>query len=265
MQKLKSLLGSAIRDRSSSYRELARIAGSIISVALTIGPISRLFTRQMYLAIESRSAWGNTLHFSTALLEELRFWYCNIGLFNGYSLRPPPDLSTVIFSDANDVGFGGFSDRFATYYNAQLPRLNSKFASPGCSGSDALTQHWSIENNWICPPVYLSCRLGPSSQVFSWTRNPDCPGVAVGLFWALHEGSSRFKSFVVDVFVLPAGGARLEADTYVSPFCFWWLPEVQRMLALRLDFGSVAFGYAAKFARTDRRVRVSCLFLAAFM
>ena len=32
-----------------------------------------------------------------------------MGSFNGYSLRPPPDTSTVIFSDASDVAFGGFS------------------------------------------------------------------------------------------------------------------------------------------------------------
>ena len=61
----------------------------------------------MYLAIESRSAWDHTLHFSAALLEMLRFWYCNIDSFNGYSLRPPPDSSTIIFS--SDVGFGYFS------------------------------------------------------------------------------------------------------------------------------------------------------------
>ena len=29
-------------------------------------------------------------------------------------------------------------DRFASLYNAQTPRYNSKFASPGCSGVDAL-------------------------------------------------------------------------------------------------------------------------------
>ena len=65
----------------------------------------------MYLAIESRSAWDH-IHpfvFSQALLEELRFWYCNIDSFNRYSLRPPPDSSMVIFSDASDVAFGGFS------------------------------------------------------------------------------------------------------------------------------------------------------------
>ena len=39
VQKLKSLLSSAIRDKSSSYRELARIAGSILFVALAVGPL----------------------------------------------------------------------------------------------------------------------------------------------------------------------------------------------------------------------------------
>ena len=61
----------------------------------------------MYLSIES--AWDHTLRFSPALLEEVRFWYNNIDSFNGYSLRPPPNSSTVVFSDASDVAFGGFS------------------------------------------------------------------------------------------------------------------------------------------------------------
>ena len=51
--KLKRLLNSPIQNKSSSYLELARIAGSIISVALAIVPISRLLTKQMYLTIES--------------------------------------------------------------------------------------------------------------------------------------------------------------------------------------------------------------------
>ena len=46
-------------------------------------------------------------------------------------------------------------DRFASYYNAQLPRFNSKFASPGCTGDDALVQDWSGENNRVCPTVGL--------------------------------------------------------------------------------------------------------------
>ena len=203
-----------------------RIAGSI---ALAVSPISRLLTRQMYFAIETRSAWDDTIHFSPSLLIELKFWFCNIDCFNGYSIRPPLATHTVVFSDASDVAFGGFSasldgtvisgmwepealamdifnlclvnnivleaqwiprslneradllsrfidkddwsinasvfrdidakwgphtiDRFASHYNAQVPRFNSKFASPGCSGVDALSQDWRDENNWVCPVV----------------------------------------------------------------------------------------------------------------
>ena len=106
--KLKRLLNSTIQNKSSSYRELARIAGSLISVALAVESISHLLTRQMYLAIESRSAWDHIFLFPPALLEELKFWFCNIESFNGYSIRPPL-TSSVLFSDASDAAFGGFS------------------------------------------------------------------------------------------------------------------------------------------------------------
>ncbi|XP_044182961.1 uncharacterized protein LOC122963548 [Acropora millepora] len=272
VRKLKSLLSSAIRDKSSSYRELARIAGSLISVALAVGPLSRLFTPQMYLAIESRSAWDHTLHFSSALLEMLRFWYCNIDSFNGCSPRPPPDSTTVICS--SDVGFGYFSasldsvtasgmftaedlgqsstfhakwgphtvDRFVTYYNAQLLRFNSKFAFPGCSGVDALAQDWSAENNCLCPPVHViidsvrhlkSCSRGGTLIIPEW------PSAS---FWPfLRKRSSQFKSLVVDVFVLPAISDLLlegpgQKQIYASrPSVFRGCPRF-RMLALRLDF-----------------------------
>ena len=46
-------------------------------------------------------------------------------------------------------------DRFATYYNAQLLRFKSKFASPGCSEVDALAQDQSADKNWMCHPVSL--------------------------------------------------------------------------------------------------------------
>ena len=44
-------------------------------------------------------------------------------------------------------------DRFASYYNAQLPRFNSKFFSACCPGVDAFVRDWSGESNWVCPPV----------------------------------------------------------------------------------------------------------------
>ena len=52
---------------------------------------------------------GSHFLFPPALLEELKFWFSNIESFNGYSFLPPPDSSTVVFSDASDAAFGGFS------------------------------------------------------------------------------------------------------------------------------------------------------------
>ena len=71
VSKLKGLLDSAIQARYSSFCELARIAGSIISVALAVGPIARLLTSQMYFAIQTRSAWDNVIYFPPILQQEL--------------------------------------------------------------------------------------------------------------------------------------------------------------------------------------------------
>ena len=356
----------AIQSKSSSYRELARIADSIISVALAVGPISRLLTRQMYLAIESRPAWDHTFLFSPALLEELKFWFCNIP-----PPHPPVDSSTVVFSDSSDAAFGGFSasldgtvasgmfttddlgqsstfrevkviyyvllsfvdhlkhnrvkiftdnqsaarivavgsskvhlqsvaksifrfclshgialeaqsilrslneradllsrffdkddwrvhpsmfqdakwgphtiDLFASYYNAQLPRFNSRFASPGCRGVDALVQDWSEENNWVCPPIGLvvdAVRLLSACSGRGTLIIPEWPSA---YFWPfLRDAPSRFKSFVGEVFALPAIKDLIlegpgQRQIYQShPSVFRGCPKFRMLMALRVDFG----------------------------
>ena len=371
VSKLKGLLDFAIQAGYSSFRELARIAGSIISVALAVGPISRLLTRQMYFAIETRSAWDDTIRFSPSLLIELKFWFCNIDCFNGYSIRPPLATHTVVFSDASDVAFGGFSasldgtvvsgmwepedigrsstfrelkaiyfvllsyvaqlkhkrvkiftdnqgsarivaigsskanlqalamdifnlclvnnivleaqwiprslneradllsrfvdkddwsinpsvfrdidakwgphtiDRFASHYNAQVPRFNSKFASPGCSGVDALSRDWRDENNWVCPPVSAivpSVRALSSCSGYGTLIVPQWPSA---YFWPfLHGSSSHFKSFVKGVFELPRiedlllEGPGQRQIYKARPSVFSGCPRF-KMLALRVDF-----------------------------
>ena len=109
LSKLKGLLDICIHDGHCTYRYLAKTAGSVISCALAVGPIARLFTRQMYLTIETRSSWDRVVYFSSSLLEELKFWFLNLDCFNGYSIRPPPTSSTIIFTDASDLAFGGYS------------------------------------------------------------------------------------------------------------------------------------------------------------
>ena len=55
-----------------------------------------------------------------------------------------------------DLAWGPHTvDRFASHYNAQIPRFNSRFWSPGTEAVDAFTVDWHDDNNWLCPPVYL--------------------------------------------------------------------------------------------------------------
>ena len=111
LAKLRSLLDGALSDKYVTIRQLAKIEGSVISISLAVGPIARLCTRQMYSAIESRTGgWDHRLTLSPALLEELRFWLFNIDSFNGFVIRPPCSTSlTVIYTDASDFAFGGYS------------------------------------------------------------------------------------------------------------------------------------------------------------
>ena len=287
----------------------------------------------MYFAIETRSAWDNTIHFSPSLLLELKFWYCNIDCLNDYSIGPTLATHTVVFSDASDVAFGGFSvsldgtvvsgmweredigqsstfrelkaiyflllsyvaqlkhkrvkifadnqgaarivaigsskinlqalamdifnlclvdsiilearwiprslteradllsrfvdkddwsvnpsvfrvidakggphtiDRFALHYNARVPRFISKFASPGCSGVDALAQDWLDEKNWVCSPVsaiFPSVRALSSCSDYGTFIVAQWPSA---YFWPfLHDSSSQFRSSFKGVFELP--------------------------------------------------------------
>ena len=110
LTKLKDMLGAVIQDGSTTYRQLAKIAGSIISLTLGVGSISRLLTRQMYYTVASRSAgWDQSIVLSPAVLEEVRFWLTNLDALNGHAIRPRSSPCTLIYSDASDVAFGGYS------------------------------------------------------------------------------------------------------------------------------------------------------------
>ena len=43
-------------------------------------------------------------------------------------------------------------DRFASFFNTQLPRFNSRFWNPGSEAVNAFTCDWHGENNWWCVP-----------------------------------------------------------------------------------------------------------------
>ena len=107
--KLKSRISEILRKGFSSAKSLSRIAGQLASMHLAIGPLVRLFTRHMYYFIESRYTWFEIEILNADTLSELNFWYTNIENYNGYTFKPRPVTTKLVFSDASDFGYGGFT------------------------------------------------------------------------------------------------------------------------------------------------------------
>ena len=95
-------------------------------------------------------------------------------------------------------------DRFASYYNSQLPRFNSEHASPRSSGVDSFAQDWSNDNNWLCPPVNLIVQTIRKLQSCNGIGTLIIPEWPSSLFWPyLHSSDLVFRSYVKAVFCLP--------------------------------------------------------------
>ena len=55
--KLQSFLQAACRLVAINARSLASLIGKILSMSLALGPVARLMTRCMYVALEGRTNW----------------------------------------------------------------------------------------------------------------------------------------------------------------------------------------------------------------
>ena len=63
-------------------KQLAKITGQLSSMHLAIGPLVRLFTRNMYHEIENRVSWYEPKIISKETKDELEFWLNNIYIYN---------------------------------------------------------------------------------------------------------------------------------------------------------------------------------------
>ena len=92
-----------------------------------------------------------------------------------------PDLFRML-----DAKWGPHTiDRFASYFNTQLPRFNSRFWNPGSEAVDAFTCDWSNENNWWCPPIYLIPRVLGHAQKTSAKGTLIVPQWLSAPFWPI--------------------------------------------------------------------------------
>ena len=107
--KLKLSLQACIFSDRIKARELACITGQIISMSCAVGNITRLMTRNCYAAIEVKTYWDQWLPISPEIRYELSFWLNNIDCINGKAMFPKSSAVGLVYSDASDSGFGGYS------------------------------------------------------------------------------------------------------------------------------------------------------------
>ena len=102
-----------------TLKQVANITGQVSSMHLAIGPLVRLFMRNMYHEIENRTCWYEPKIVNKETKDELEFWLNNINIYNGYTFKPRALTTCLIFTDASDEGYGDFI----------LKRLNKKVCS----------------------------------------------------------------------------------------------------------------------------------------
>ena len=94
-------------------------------------------------------------------------------------------------------------DRFADYYNTQLPCFNSTFWNPGTEAVDTFTCDWGKDNNWFCPPVYLIPRMIMHARrccAVGTLLAPECPSTPI---WPILYPDGKVPTpFITDVVVL---------------------------------------------------------------
>ena len=127
-------------------------------------------------------------------------------------------------------------DRFATAYNAQVQRFNSRFACPGSEAVDAFTVDWSKENNWWCPPPMLVPRV---------LRHAECckaQGTLVVPFWEsapfwplLYHHARGWAPFVKGWLSLPLSEQLVRPGRSGSSLFKGMFPNTE-VMAIRLDF-----------------------------
>ncbi|XP_063416029.1 uncharacterized protein LOC134697676 [Mytilus trossulus] len=107
---LQECIGIALSNPCKvKIRTLAKICGKVISLTPAIGNVTQIMTRATFAVINERDDWDQCMdiNFNSDLIFEFMFWKNNVQLLMPVSLLPKAN-EVSIFSDASDVGAGGF-------------------------------------------------------------------------------------------------------------------------------------------------------------
>ena len=107
--KLQRYLSEALENEQMPAKKIASLTGKIIALGIAIGPVTRLRTRALYALLESKSSWYDRLVLSDEARREVSFWSSSLQQYNGQPIWRAPSAVRVVYSDASDTGFGGYT------------------------------------------------------------------------------------------------------------------------------------------------------------
>ena len=90
-------------------KQLASVRSKILAMGLAFGPVARLMTRSLHALLNTRSAWCNILIITPEVTKELRFWGQELESFNGQDIWHSPSAVRVVYTDASNIGYGGYT------------------------------------------------------------------------------------------------------------------------------------------------------------
>lgn len=89
-------------------KEIAGVAGQIISMQTAVGKVVQLKTRELFNCINSRASWNAPVVVSAGVRSELKYWAQNIRSLNGIKLENIMECSYSVYTDASGEGYGGY-------------------------------------------------------------------------------------------------------------------------------------------------------------
>ena len=97
-----------VSNGNPTARLAAGLVGTVVSMGLALGPVSRLWTRALYLDILPAEFWSQRITLSPEAAREVEFWKDSFHHCNGRPIwDADPKIDVTSYSDASDTGWGG--------------------------------------------------------------------------------------------------------------------------------------------------------------
>ena len=145
-------------------------------------------------------------------------------------------INDEVFYTIDEVWGPHTCDRFACYYNTKLPKFNTRYFQPGSCGVNAFSQNWAHDNNWLCPPVYLTCRVINHMKLCKAKGTLVVPLWKSAHFWpVLSPDGIHWGGFIHDWAILD-NHPKLFVRGKAKNSIFGNKPLKFRTVALRVDF-----------------------------